>query len=341
MKKLRVMALMDEELVPPDDIEGYTDEQALEWKTEYDVVTTLRDLGHEVLKLGVSDDVDVIRRAIHSFKPHITFNLLEEFHGVATYDQHVVSYLELMKQPYTGCNPRGLMLSHDKILSKQLLQFHHVTTPRFTVYELGSKVTPSEEMTYPMFVKSATEDASFGLSNKSIVNNPEELRERVQHCYDEIKTAALVEEYIEGREFYVGVLGNRQLMALPIWELLMTNLPAGEPNIATAAVKWDYKIQKELGVKTEAPKDLSPKMNAEIQRISKQIYRALHMSGYARMDFRVTADGHVYVLEANPNPNLSYGEDLAESAHAVGIDYNELIQRILNLGLRYRHAWRE
>jgi len=341
MKKLRVMALMDEELIPPDDMEGYSDEQALDWKTEYDVVTTLRDLGHEVLKLGVSDDVDVIRRAIHSFKPHITFNMLEEFHGVATYDQHVVSYLELMKQPYTGCNPRGLMLSHDKILSKQLLQFHHVATPHFTVYERGSTVTPSEDMTYPMFVKSATEDASFGLSNKSIVNNPEELRERVQHCYDEIKTAALVEEYIEGREFYVGVLGNRQLTTLPIWELLMTNLPAGEPNIATAAVKWDYKIQKELGVKTEAPKDLSPKMTAKIQRISKQIYRALHMSGYARMDFRVTADGHIYVLEANPNPNLSYGEDLAESAHAVGIDYNELIQRILNLGLRYRHAWRE
>ena len=340
MKKLRVMALMDEELVPPDNIEGYTDEQALEWKTEYDVVTTLGELGHDVLKLGASDDLDVIRAALLSFKPHITFNLLEEFHGVATYDQHIASYLELIRQPYTGCNPRGLMLSHDKTLSKQILQFHQIPPPRFTVYERGSTITPSEDMTYPMFVKSATEDASFGLSNKSIVNTPEELRERVQHCYDEIKTAALVEEYIEGREFYVGVLGNRQLTVLPIWELLMTNLPAGEPNIATAAVKWDFKIQKELGVKTEAPKDLPPKMRAEIRRLCKQIYRALHMSGYARMDFRVTADGRIYVLEANPNPNLSYGEDLAESAHAVGIEYDQLIQRILNLGLRYRHAWR-
>ena len=340
MKKLRVMALMDEELVPPDDIAGYTDEQALEWKTEYDVVTTLRDLGHEVLKLGVSEDVGLIHAALLDFKPHITFNLLEEFHGVATYDQHVVSYLELMKQSYTGCNPRGLMLSHDKILSKQILHFHQIATPRFTVYERGSTRTPAVDMTYPMFVKSATEDASFGLSNKSIVNTPEELRDRVEHCYDEIETTALVEEYIEGREFYVGVLGNRQLTALPVWELLMTKLPAGEPNIATAAVKWDFKIQKELGVKTEAPKDLSPKMNAEIKRLAKRIYKALHMSGYARMDFRVSTDGRIYVLEANSNPNLSYGEDLAESAHTVGIKYEELIQRILNLGLRYRHAWR-
>lgn len=340
MKKLRVMALMDRDLVPPDDMAGYSDEQALEWKTEYDVVTTLRELGHDVLKLGVSDDLSVIRDALLDYKPHITFNLLEEFHGVAIYDQHVASYLELMKQPYTGCNPRGLMLSHDKALCKQILQYHRIQTPRFTVYERGRAIKPNRRMTYPMFVKSATEDASFGLSNKSIVNTPEELRERVQQCYEEIKTAALVEEYIVGREFYVGVLGNRQLTVLPIWELLMTKLPQGEPNIATAAVKWDFEIQKKLGVKTQAPKDLSPAMRTNIQRLCKRIYRALHMSGYARMDFRVTADERIYVLEANPNPNLSYGEDFAESAHAAGIKYDELIQRILNLGLRYRHAWR-
>lgn len=331
---------MDRDLVPPDDIAGYTDEQSLDWKTEYDVVTTLGELGHDVLKLGVADDVGVIRRALLEFKPHITFNLLEEFHGVAIYDQHVASFLELMKQPYTGCNPRGLMLSHDKGLCKQILQYHRIPTPRFTVYERGSVIKPSKRMSFPMFVKSATEDASFGLSNKSIVHTPEELQDRVQHCYDEIKTAALVEEFIEGREFYVGVLGNRQLKVLPIWELLMTKLPEGEPNIATAAVKWDFEIQKELGVKTEAPTDLSPALSSKIQRLAKRVYRALHMSGYARMDFRVTADERVYVLEANPNPNLSYGEDLAESAHAAGITYGDLIQRILNLGLRYRHAWR-
>ena len=340
MKKLRVMALMDEELVPPDSIEGLTDEEIINWKTEYDVCTTLRELGHDVLKLGVSTDTGVIRNALLDWKPDITFNLLEEFHGVAVYDQHVAAYLELLKQPYTGCNPRGLMLAHDKVICKQILQYHRILTPQFAVYELGRKVTPPKRMTYPLFVKSATEDASYGLSRKSIVHTPEELIERVQFFYDEVKSDALVEEYIEGREFYVGVLGNRRLEVLPIWELLMTNLPEGEPNIATARVKWDFQHQKELGVKTEAASDLPKEIAAKIMRLCKRIYKALHMSGYARMDLRMTADGMVYVLEANPNPNLSYGEDLAESAHSAGIKYAELIQRIVTLGLRYRAAWR-
>ncbi|MBP85406.1 MAG: D-alanine--D-alanine ligase [Planctomycetaceae bacterium] len=341
MKKLRVMALMDEELVPPDSMEGRPDEEILNWKTEYDVCQTLRELGHDLLKLGVSNDSGVIRKALVEWKPNIVFNLLEEFHGVAVYDQHVASYLELMKQPYTGCNPRGLMLAHDKVLCKQILHYHRIPTPQFVVYELGSKIVPPKKASYPLFVKSATEDASFGLSKKSIVQTPEELVERVQFFYDEVKTDALVEEYIEGREFYVGVLGNRRAQILPIWELLMTKLPEGEPNIATAKVKWDYQHQKELGVKTEEAKDLPKELSTKIVRLSKRIYKALFMTGYARMDFRVTADDRIFALEANPNPNLSYGEDLAESAHAVGIEYNELIQQILNLGLRYRAAWRE
>jgi D-alanine-D-alanine ligase len=341
MKKLRVMALMDEELVPPDSMEGCSDEEVLNWKTEYDVCQTIRELGHDLLKLGVSTDTGVIRDALLDWKPHIVFNLLEEFHGVAVYDQHVASYLELMKQPYTGCNPRGLMLAHDKVLCKQILQYHRIATPKFMVYELGSKIVPSKKAKYPLFVKSATEDASFGLSKDSIVNTPEELIDRVQFLYDEVKTDALVEEYIQGREFYVGVLGNNRLQVLPIWELLMTKLPAGEPNIATAKVKWDYKYQKKLGVKTQEVKDLPKEVSAGIVRLCKRIYRGLFMTGYARIDLRVTADGQIYVLEANPNPNLSYGEDLAESAHAAGLEYNELIQKILNLGLSYRPAWQE
>jgi len=339
MKKLRVMALMDQQLVPPDSLKGYTDDQILEWKSEFDVCASLLELGHDLLKLGVCDDSGVIREALLEWKPNITFNLLEEFHGVAVYDQHVASYLELMKQPYTGCNPRGLMLAHDKVLCKQLLHYHRIPTPQFTVYALGSKVQPPRRMSYPLFVKSATEDASLGVSKDSIVNSFEELAERVQLLYEEVKTDALVEEYIEGREFYVGVMGNQRIQVLPIWELLITKLPEGEPNIATADVKWDYKYQKKLGVKTRAAKGLGKESTSRIERLCKRVYRALHMNGYARIDLRVTADERVYVLEANPNPNLSYGEDFAESAHAAGIEYNELLQRILNLGLRYRPAW--
>ena len=340
MKKLCVMALMDEDLVPPDNIEGLTDEEIQDWKSEYDVVTTLRELGHDVVKLGVNDDLGVIREALLKRKPTITFNLLEEFHGIAIYDQHVAAYLELMKQPYTGCNPRGLMLAHDKALCKQILHFHRVPTPKFTVYTRGMTIRPPSRMTYPLFVKSMTEDASFGLSTESIVHTPELLVERVQYFYDEVQTDVLVEEYIEGREFYVGVLGNHRLQVLPIWELLFTKLPEGEPNIATAKVKWDFAVQKELGVKTQAAQDLSDSLRSKINRLCRRIYRALHMSGYARIDLRITPDERVYVLEANPNPNLSYGEDFAESADLAGLSYSRLIQRILNLGLQYRPAYK-
>ena len=339
MKNLRVMALMDETLVPPDSIDGLTDVEMLDWKSEFDVVTTMRELGHEVLKLGVSDDVGVIRQALLDFKPQITFNMLEEFHGVAIYDQYVAAYLELMKQPYTGCNPRGLMLSHDKALCKQILHFHRISTPHFELYPRGKRVRGPKRLNYPLFVKSSTEDASYGLTTDAIVYDEAALVDRIKQCHEQIQTDALVEEYIEGREFYVGVMGNRRLDILPVWELLMMKLPKGQPNIATDLVKWDFDHQKELGVKTQAA-ELDSSMTGKIQYICKRVYRALSMSGYARMDLRMKPNGELFILEANPNPNLSFGEDFAESAEKAGISYEALIQRILNLGLRYHPPWR-
>ena len=140
MKKLRVLVLMDEELVPPESLDGFSEEEILQWKTEYDVLATLNELGHQAIPLGVSNELAVIRSAIEEQKPHVVFNLLEEFQGVAVFDQHVVSYLELLKQPYTGCNPRGLMLAHDKALSKKILTYHRILTPRFVVAERGKSL---------------------------------------------------------------------------------------------------------------------------------------------------------------------------------------------------------
>ena len=154
MRKYRVLILMDSDFVPPDSLAGCSTEEILKWKTEYDVVSTLRDMGHHVHPLGVSDDLGAIRQAIVEGKPHIAFNLLEEFHGVALFDQHVASYLELMQQPYTGCNPRGLMLAHDKVLCKQILSFHRIPTPRFTVFARNKVIRPSRRLKYPLLVKS-------------------------------------------------------------------------------------------------------------------------------------------------------------------------------------------
>ncbi len=331
---------MHEDLVPPDSIEGLSDEEIANWKSEYDVCAGLEALGHDVYPLGVSDDLGVIRSAIRKRKPHIAFNLVEEFHGVAVYDQHVVSYLELIKQPYSGCNPRGLMLSHDKALCKQILSYHRIPTPRFMVFEKGKRVRRSRRVDFPLMVKSVNEEASMGISQKSIVWDEHQLADRVAYIHDQVRTDALAEEYIEGRELYVGLMGNQRLTAFPVWEMLFPKMPPGMARIATRRVKWDAATQKEYGIKTEAAKDLPNGVQKKIINLCKRVYRCLSISGYARMDLRLAEDGRVYLLEANPNPNLEYGEDLAESAERVGISYETLLHRILNLGLSYKAAWR-
>ncbi len=340
MKKLRALVLMHESLVPPETMEGYSEEEILEWKTEFDVVTTLKAIGHEILPLGVCDDLGDIRRAIRDFKPHITFNLLEEFHGVGVYDHHVVSYLELMRQHYTGCNPRGLLLSHDKPLAKKILSYHRIRTPGFFVVKKGKKPRKAAGFEFPLLVKSVSEDASMGITDSSIVYDDQSLFDRIQFVHAETETDALIETYIDGRELYVGVLGNRRLKTLPIWEMAFRNAPPGMHQIATARVKWDVEYQKKLGIETLEAKDLDRAVEQKILSVCKRVYRALSLSGYARLDLRLNSEGDVHVLEANPNPNLSFGEDFAESAEKVGIQYDELLQKILTLGLNYQAEWR-
>ncbi len=340
MRKLRVLVLMHEDNIPPESLEGYTDKEILEWKAEYDVVTTLRERGHEVHPLGVRSDLGVIRDTIKEWKPHIAFNLLEEFHGVAVYDQHVISYLELMKQHYTGCNPRGLMLAHDKALSKKILSYHRIRVPKFAVFPIGQKVQLPRNLTLPLFVKSLIEEGSYGISQASLVHSEEKLQERVDYLHTQLGTNVIAEEYVEGREIYVAMLGNRRLQTFPILELVFGNMAEGAPLIATSKVKWDWKYQKEHDIKIAVVKDLSPELEKKIFRLAKRIYRTLSLSGYARIDFRLTADEKLYVLEANPNADISYGEEMSEGAEAIEMSYERLLEKILSLGLSYEAEWR-
>ena len=340
MKKLRVLVVCHATLVPPDSLDGYTDRQIDEWRTEYDVISTLRAMGHEVRALGVLDSLTELRGAIADWKPDLAFNLLEEFDGIVTYDQHVVAFLELLRQPYTGCNPRGLLLSRDKPLSKQLLSYHRIPTPQFAVLRRGVKLRVPRRLRYPLFVKSANEDASLGIAQASVVEDGAKLRERVAFVHEQVGSDALVEEYVEGRELYVGVLGNDRLTRLPVWEMLFGSMPDKQPAIATRKVKWDRKYQQKYGITTQAAQDLAPAVVSQLDRMSRRIYRALGLSGYARMDFRVTPTGQAYVLEANANPNLSQGEDFAQSALAFGVGYDDLLARLMALGLSYQAEWR-
>jgi D-alanine-D-alanine ligase len=340
VKKLRVLVVVHATLVPPDSLEGYDARQIDEWRTEYDVITTLRKLGHDVRVLGVLDSLTELRSAITEWQPELVFNLLEEFDGIVTYDQHVIAFLELMRQPYTGCNPRGLLLSRDKALCKQVFAFHRISTPQFAIFRRGQRFRLPTKLRYPLFVKSSTDDASLGISQASVVADPQRLKERVEFIFEQNKADVLVEEYIEGREFYVGVIGNERLTRLPVWEMHFGTMGEGQAPIATRKVKWDRAYQKKHGIVTAAAENLPPGVEQQLDRLTRRMYRALRLSGYARMDFRVRADGTVFALEANANPNLAEDEDFAQSARAAGCKYDELLTRILSLGLSYPVEWR-
>lgn len=326
---------MHDYLVPPDDVTG-VDTKTAPWRTEYDVLSTLRDeLGHDIKVLGVKDDLGAIRQANDEFKPHIAFNLLEAFHEVGTFDQNVVSYLELLRLPYTGCNPRGMFLARDTALSKKLLHYHRVPVPDFAVVTRGRKPRLSKRMGFPLIVKPLTQESSIGISQASVVPDEGKLKERVQFIHESIGTDAILEQFVEGRELYCGLLGNQRVQVLPVWELTFTNLPDSQHNIATERVKWSRKHQDKVGVTTGAARDLGEAATAQVQHIAKRVFKVLELSGYARIDLRLDKDGRVFVLEANPNPHIADGEDFADSAKAAGLSYSALLQRILTTGLRW------
>jgi D-alanine-D-alanine ligase len=340
MKPMRVLVLMHESLVPPASLKGYSDKEIDEFRTEADVMACLEKSGHSVRALGLGDNLAELRSTITDWKPDIAFNLLEEFQGIVTYDQYVVAFLELMKLPYTGCNPRGMMISRDKVLSKQILSYHRIPTPGFALFRRGQRYRLTRKLKFPLFVKSATEDASLGISQASVVPDAERLKERIEFIHEQTNSDALVEEYVEGRELYVGVMGNDRLRTFPVWEMDFGTLPDVMAGIATRKVKWDRRYQKKHGIRTGAARDLPEGLPAYLDKLSKRIYRTLYMSGYARMDFRMRPDGSVFVLEANANPNISEQEDFADSAKAAGVNYAAVLEQIIRFGFNYQAAWR-
>jgi D-alanine-D-alanine ligase len=334
MRRLRILVLMHPDFVPPESMEGYTARQINELKTEYDVVSTLRAAGHDVRPVGVQEEIKPVRDEIENFKPHVVFTLLEEFRYEAVYDQHIASYLELMQIPYTGCNPRGLILARGKDLSKTLVHHRRIAVPAFAVFPMRRKVKRPARLALPLIVKSLNEDGSLGISQASIVDTDEKLTERVAFIHERIGTAAIAEQYIEGRELYVGVLGNNRLRVLPVWELKFGSMGGhGARQIATEKVKHDPSYQERVGIVDGPAKNLAPEVSAHIQRIAKRIYRTLGLDGYARIDFRLSADGTPYFIEANPNPEIAKSQEFATAARHDGLDYPDLLHRILALGI--------
>lgn len=302
-------------------------------EAEYEVAEALMENGHDVYMIGLHDDLRHPLHQLEEYKPDLVFNCCESFMGNARYDYGVPALLELHAYRYTGAPPEGLVMARDKAASKKILAYHGMRVPKFAVYELGEKGQSPSYVDYPMIVKPLREDASVGIAQSSVVNDEKELSDRVKFIHRNLKQAAIAEQFIEGRELYIGVIGNEELQQLPIIEMSFGKIGEPAQKIATHSAKWDLEYRERWGIKNIFARRIARSALEEIEKVCPIAFHALRLRDYGRIDVRLTADQEVYVLEVNPNPYISFGEDMANAAERIGLDYNELIERIADEAL--------
>ena len=331
---MNLVVLVDREAVVAEDpsFEGLT--EAVRTAMEFHVVCALRALGHAVDVLPFETDVVRTMTALREKAPEVVFNLTEHVDGDRRKDAHVAAMLDLLGLASTGASTAGLMLCRDKAVCKRVLGYHRIRQPFFHEVPVG-RTRPQGRLAFPMIVKPLFEDGSDGIALASVVRTVEELEERVALMHGKMKQPAICEEFIEGREIYVALLGNERLQALPPRELIFGPPDAGGPTIATARVKFDEAYRGKWGIEYRHA-ELEPALERQIDRLGKRIFRLLDMRDYGRVDLRITPAGEVVFIEANPNPALGPEDDVAESARRAGIEYPHLIERIVQCAARRR-----
>lgn len=296
----------------------------------------LRTLGHESRRVMVDNTVAPVVRAFSDDRPDLVVNMAESFAGKSALESSVAGLLNLLDLRYTGSSPAGLLVAGDKTLSKKVLRFHGIRTPEFaTVYR--GMVDWAGDVKFPLIVKPPQEDASLGITHKSVVRDVKDLLEKIAELQSEYQQPALAEEFVEGREFYVGVLGNANARALPIIELDFSKFPADRPRIASWAAKWgddgDAKGAEFEGTESVFPEHLPDEWREKMQKVAVEAFHALRLRDYARVDMRVTDEGDVYVIEVNPNPYLETNSEFARAAERDGIAYDALIGQLVELAM--------
>ena len=333
-KKLKVLALFDAKGPTTLDQDLSAEMKTEDWKTEANVMAALGALGHTAEHLAIFDDLDLLRQKLASFAPDVIFNLADQFKNNRGFDQNIVSFLEMQGVPFTGCGATGLVLCKHKGISKKILSYHRIHTPNFVVIARGQRIARPRQLKFPVLVKPVKEEASYGISQASFIETDEQFRERTAFIHEKHDADVIAEEYIAGRELYVGLMGNLRLSVFPIRELIFREVPPDEPKIATYRAKWDEEYRKRWGLQNQFAKGLDPALVAHIEQTCKRIYRLLTIDGYARIDLRLTAANEVYFIEANPNPILAEDEDFAQSAGKAGLPYPQLIDRIIRHGMK-------
>jgi D-alanine-D-alanine ligase len=307
-----------------------------ETDTTYDVVVdqvadALRQGGHKVSILAVHGDLMKLRSGLLRRKPDLVFNLMEPFGDTQLGAVGVAGLLDLLGLPYTGGGPGEIYIQEDKALTKKLLAFDKIPYPEYAVFTPDADLETGGHLRMPLFVKPLRMDASIGIDGRSLVRSTGEMMERVLDIHRRVKDSALVEEYIEGREFYVGVLGNLLPQAFPPIEMDFSQLPADVPRVLDARAKWDEKSLEYKGTRSVVA-ELPDELRARLHKVALDAYRALRVRDYGRIDLRLTEAGEIYVIEVNASCYLEQASEFAAAA-AARIDYPALIQRIAECAL--------
>jgi D-alanine-D-alanine ligase len=336
---MRILVLFDvhRPIAPDETFSVQSLRKEEEKPTEADVLACLHKLGHDVETLAVFDEVKAVFDKVDAFKPEVVFNLCETFFSDRAHEPNIPALLELMKVPYTGAGPDALMLCKDKALAKKLLAYHRIRVARFVVSPRERPLRRLGRFAYPAFVKPIGEESSDGIARASLAKNEDEAIERARFLHERFESDALVEEYIDGRELYLGVLGNKRLTVFPPREIFFGEPPQDDaPRFATAKAKWDDAYRKKWKIRNGPAGPLLPGLERRLAELARRVYRVLNIRGLGRIDVRLTQDGEVVVMEANPNPSLAKDDDFAQAAGQVGIGYEALIQRILENALKWR-----
>ncbi|HEU4340854.1 MAG TPA: hypothetical protein VFU31_04725 [Candidatus Binatia bacterium] len=336
-KRYKVLVLFDTAGTPPPDQDFSKELKTDDWAAEAHVIAALTELGHEVRTIGVWDEPGMIIDEIKAHPPDVVFNLTEHFNEISAYDRNVAGLLEMMDVPYTGSSPTGLTLCKNKGMAKELLAYHKIRVPNFAIFSPGSAIKRPKRLKFPLFIKPLKEEGSVGISLDSFVDTDEAFEERVRFIHERLNQEALAEEYIDGRELYVSILGDERLRVFPFREVIFSGVPIDQPKFSTFKAKWDDAYRKRWGIQNIFAEPMANGTAQRIVKISKAAYRALRIRGYGRIDLRITPEGEIVILEANPNPNLDREDEFAQSAMKAGLSYERLIQQVLKLALTAKH----
>jgi D-alanine-D-alanine ligase len=328
------------------DHERQMEKEVAAWKVdepemEYQVASALRECGHEIRLLGVRDDLEYLVRHLNQWKPDLVFNGAEAFRGDESLEYLLPGLLEAEGYRYTGAPPLALQVTRNKAISKKVLAYFGIQVPGFASYRLHEVVDGPPPLNFPLIVKPLQADASAGIARASVVQDVAALAERVAFVHDRYGQGAIAEEFVDGRELYVSIIGNDDnLQILPITEMAFDkSRTRPEERIATQFAKWDESYRERRGIRNVFARPLAKSVRDRIHEICRTAYRALWLRDYARLDLRITEDGRVLVLEANANPFISYGHDMANAAAKAGMQYCDFIQRIVDAAVaRYERT---